>query len=173
MKGTLVAKRIPKLHLTQVNRFWTHVNRTDDCDACWLWTGYIRENGYGIVGIKGKEYKAHRVSYFIEHGRIDNDRLVLHRCDVRACVNPSHLFLGTPKDNSQDAVKKGRNTKLYGEQNGKAKLTRAAVLAIRRICKRGGVYQKTVAKQFGVSEATVSYVVNGGRWGKLTVGKKS
>ena len=173
MKGTLVAKRIPKLHLTQLNRFWRQVDRSGEANECWLWTGFIRENGYGVIGIKGKEYKAHRVSYFIEHGRIDNDRLVLHRCDVRACVNPAHLFLGTPKDNSQDAVKKGRNTKLYGEQNGKAKLTRAAVLAIRRLCKRGGVYQKTVAKQFGVSEATVSYVVNGGRWGKLTSGKKS
>ena len=166
-----MAKRIPKLHLTQVNRFWTHVDRSDDPGACWMWTGYVRESGYGVVGIKGKEYKAHRVSYLIEHGRIENDRLVLHRCDVRACVNPAHLFLGTPKDNSQDAVRKGRNTKLYGEQNGKAKLTRAAVLAIRRICKRG-VYQKAVAKQFGVSEATVSYVVNGGRWGKLTGGRK-
>jgi predicted XRE-type DNA-binding protein len=98
---------------------------------------------------------------------------VLHRCDVRACVNPAHLFLGTPKDNSQDAVRKGRNTKLYGEQNGKAKLTRAAVLAIRRLCGRGGVRQKAVAKQFGVSEATVSYVVNGGRWANLTGGRKS
>jgi DNA invertase Pin-like site-specific DNA recombinase len=79
-----------------------------------------------------------------------------------------HLFEGTPKDNSQDAVRKGRNTRLYGEQNGKAKLTRAAVLAIRRMCRRGGVYQKDVARQFGVSEATVSYVVNGGRWRKVT-----
>jgi len=157
-----MAKRIPNLHFWHVNRFWAHVERSNDADACWLWTGHIGENGYGHFGIKGRMYKAHRVSYFIEHGRIDNDRLVLHRCDVRACVNPAHLFLGTPKDNSQDAVKKGRNTKLYGEQNGKAKLTRAAVFAIRRLCKRG-VYQKTVAKQFGVSEATVSYVVNG-RW---------
>ena len=98
---------------------------------------------------------------------------MLHRCDVRACVNPAHLFLGTPKDNSQDAVRKGRNTKLYGERNGKAKLTRADVLSIRRLCKRGGVYQKTVAQQFGVSEATVSYVVNGGRWQRLTGGRRS
>ncbi len=172
MKGTLVAKRIPKLHITQINRFWRHVDRSGGADACWLWTGFTRENGYGSIGLKYKEYKAHRVSYFIEHGRIDNDRLVLHRCDVRACVNPAHLFLGTPKDNSQDAVRKGRNTKLYGERNGKARLTRAAVLAIRRLCRRDGVYQKTVAKQFGVSEATVSYVVNGGRWGKFTGGKK-
>lgn len=167
-----MAKRIPNLHFIQVNRFRTHVDSSGGPDACWLWTGHIGENGYGVASIKGRTYKAHRVSYFIEHGRIANDRLVLHRCDVRACVNPAHLFLGTPKDNSLDAVRKERNTKLYGEQNGKARLTRAAVLAIRRICKRG-VCQKTVAKQFGVSEATVSYVVNGGRWGKLTGGKKS
>src|ERR1700749_4077211 len=156
MRGSLGAKRIPKLHLTQLNRFWRQVDRSGGASACWLWTGFVRENGYGVIGIKYKEYKVHRVSYFIEHGRIDNDRLVLHRCDVRACVNPAHLFLGTPKDNSQDAVRKGRNTKLYGEQNGKAKLTRAPVLAMRRICKHGA-YQKAVAKQFGVSEVTVSY----------------
>lgn len=167
-----MAKRIPKLHFTNINIFWTHVDNSGGPEACWLWTGHISENGYGIASIKGKAFKAHRVSYFLEHGRIENDRLVLHRCDVRACVNPAHLFLGTPKDNSQDAVKKGRNTKLYGERNGKAKLTRADVLAIRRLCGRG-VYQKTVAKQFGVSEATVSYVVSGGRWGKLMDGKRS
>ena len=166
-----MAKRIPKLHFIQINRFWAHVDRSGGPKACWRRTGHISENGYGIASVKGKQYKAHRVGHLIEHGHIENDRLVLHRCDVRACVNPSHRLLGTPKDNSQDAVRKGRNTKLYGEQNGKAKLTRATVLAIRRICKRG-VYQKTVAKQFGVSEATVSYVVNGGRWGRLTGGKK-
>ena len=174
MKGTLVAKRIPKLHLTQVNRFWTHVVRSDDHDACWLWTGYIRENGYGIVGIKGKEYKAHRVSYFIEYGRIDNDRLVLHRCDVRNCVNPAHLFLGTPKDNSQDAVRKGRTARLYGEQNGKAKLTRQTVRAIKRLLRdtadgRCNLRQYEIARRFGVSEATISYLKNGGRWDFINI----
>ena len=164
-------KRIPKLTLTQINRFWMHVDRSGGPGACWLWTGFLRENGYAIIGINYNEYKAHRVSYFIEHGRVDNDRLVLHRCDVRSCVNPAHLFLGTPKDNSQDAVRKKRNTRLYGEQNGKAKLTRDTVLKIRRMCKSGRMYQKTVARHFGVSEATVSYIVNGGRWQKFTGGK--
>lgn len=169
----MAAKHIPKLTFSQIDRFWKQVDCSRGPDSCWLWTGYLRENGYGVIGINRNEYKVHRVSYFLQHGRIDNDTLVLHRCDVRACVNPAHLFLGTPKDNSQDAVKKGRNAKLYGERNGKAKLTRADVLAIRRMCRRGGVYQKTVAKQFGVSEATVSYVVHGERWRKLPGGKRS
>lgn len=164
-------KRIPKLHLTQLDRFWRNVDRSGGPDSCWPWTGYVRESGYGCFGLKGKEFKAHRVSYFIEHGSIDNDWLVLHHCDVRSCVNPAHLFLGTPKDNSQDAVTKGRNTRLFGEQNGKAKLTRAAVLSIRRMCSKG-VYQKTAARRFGVSEATVSYIVNGGRWKQLTGPKR-
>ena len=164
-------KRIPKLTLTQINRFWMHVDGSDGPDACWLWTGFIRETGYGIACFNSKEYKVHRVSYFIERGCIPNDRLVLHRCDVRSCVNPAHLFLGTPKDNSQDAVRKGRNTRLYGEHNGKTKLTRAEVLSIRRMCRSGQMYQKTVARLFGVSEATVSYIVNGNMWRKLTDSK--
>jgi hypothetical protein len=159
-----MAKRIPKLHYTQIDRFWRNVDRSGGPDACWLWTGFTRPNGYGSIGIKYKEYKAHRVSYFIEHGSIDSDTLILHRCDVRACVNPAHLFRGTPKDNSQDAVRKGRNTRLYGEQNGKAKLTRAAIVKIRRLYKAGGVFQRELAEQFGVCEATISYVINGGRW---------
>ena len=161
-----MAKRIPKLHYTQINRFWRQVDCSGGPDACWLWCGYVRPNGYGSIGINYKEYKAHRVSYFIEYGRIKNDTLILHRCDVRSCVNPAHLFQGTPKHNSQDAVRKGRNTRLYGERNGKAKLTRTAVLRIRRLYKAGRMFQRELANQFGVCEATISYIINGGRWKK-------
>lgn len=150
-----------------------NVDRSGGPDACWPWTGFTRETGYAVIGINRKEYRAHRVSYFLENGRIDDDRLVLHRCDLRSCVNPAHLFLGTPKDNSQDAVRKGRNTRLYGERNGKAKLTRGEVLRIRRMCKTCMTCQKTVARLFGVSEAAVSYIVNGGRWQKILSRKKS
>jgi predicted XRE-type DNA-binding protein len=165
-------KRIPKLHLTQINRFWRNVDSSGSSDACWLWTGYVQQwTGYGVIGLKGKEFRVHRVAYFLEHGRINDSLMVLHKCDVRVCVNPAHLYQGTAKENSADMSRRGRVQKMYGEQNGKAKLTRATVLKIRRMCKSGRMYQKTVARLFGVSEATVSYIVNGGRWQKFTGGK--
>jgi predicted XRE-type DNA-binding protein len=157
-------KRIPKLHFTQINRFLRQVDQSGGEMACWRWQGFTRETGYGIFGLNGKSYKAHRVSYFLAHGRINDNLLVLHRCDVRSCVNPRHLFQGTAKDNSQDAVSKRRNTKMYGEQNGNHKLTTKQVMSIRRMCREHKLLQKNIARYYGVSEATVSYIANGGRW---------
>ena len=56
-----MAKRIPTLHFTQINRFWTHVDSSGGPDACWLWMGHVGENGYGVISIKSRGYKAHRV----------------------------------------------------------------------------------------------------------------
>lgn len=97
-------------------RLWGMVNKTD---SCWLWTRSVRRDGYGYIrenGRKGKDWGVHRLSYVIANGPIPDGLLVLHTCDVRRCVNPAHLFVGTYQDNMDDCVRKGRSAS--GDRNG-------------------------------------------------------
>ena len=78
--------------------------------GCWYWIGSIGNSGYGKTRFDhSNDFSAHRISYLAFRGVIPEGMCVLHRCDVRLCVNPSHLFLGTKKDNSRDMVAKGRH----------------------------------------------------------------
>lgn len=85
-------------------------------DACWEWTGCIGDDGYGKTHAFGKIMRAHRLSYILHIGEIEEGLMVLHRCDNTKCLNPSHLFLGTGKDNGADMVMKERQAK--GLKNG-------------------------------------------------------
>lgn len=86
--------------------FWCRVDKTNDC---WLWSGTLTDTGYGHMWYLGKRERCHRISYKLSFGEIPKGLLVCHHCDVRNCVNPSHLFLGTKKDNAHDMVVKGRH----------------------------------------------------------------
>lgn len=83
--------------------------------GCWLWNCYIQSEGYGQIGRKGKRYLAHRLAWLVCKGPIPEGLLVRHTCDVRNCVNPDHLFLGTHKDNSQDMIAKGRDHNVFSK----------------------------------------------------------
>lgn len=79
--------------------------------GCWIWMGKVQNKGYAIAIAAKRDYGTtvvHRIAYQIAYGPFPRDLLVCHRCDVRCCVNPTHLFLGTNLDNTRDMDRKGR-----------------------------------------------------------------
>ena len=138
-------------------------------NGCWEWTGPYDKDGYGAIKRLGKTYRAHRISYEIHKGKIPVGLMVLHSCDNPMCVNPAHLSIGTAKDNSDDMISKGRKAvirgadALRGHRNAQAKLTALEVLRIRRGASEGRA-QSHLAREFGVSEATIHSIITRKSW---------
>jgi hypothetical protein len=116
--------------------------------GCWLWTGSIHHGGYGQMwsGVSGPA-KAHHVSYRLHKGEIPPGLWVRHKCDVRSCVNPDHLEVGTAQDNVDDAVRRDRHSR--GERFWAARLTEQQVLAIRADPRKG--QHAAIARDYGVT----------------------
>lgn len=145
-------------------RFLQYVNKTD---SCWLWSGPINAYGYGRFCYKYKSSMAHRTSYELFVGKIEN-LYVCHKCDVRSCVNPKHLFLGTQKDNMKDCCNKKRQN--LGSKNGMARLTQDQVLEIKRIGRCGDFTHLQIATKFKTSRSNVSAILSNKRWPHLDRG---
>ena len=147
--------------------------RIDKQDGCWLWTGPKTKNGYGTFHVGHPSVLAHRVAWVFAHGEVPDGLCVLHRCDVRACVNPDHLFLGTWADNSRDMALKGRSTFQVrpeliprGTANGCSKLTDSVVRQIRALQWTTPV--RRLALQFGVSPRAISFIKSETTWRHVT-----
>lgn len=182
--------------------FWSHVNKNGPVPAhqphlgeCWLWTASITPHGYGAFNHKKTlgEKLVHRISYMLHVGDIPQGLGVLHKCDVRNCLRPDHLFTGTNADNTKDCKEKGRiatgersSARLHpeafprGEQRKTSKLTNEKVREIRckyaeaggaalKFKENGGYAKKqvtclTLAAEYGVSDHTICDIINYKRW---------
>lgn len=160
-----------------------------DVSGCWLWMGAIDTPGYGRFKWKGRIDGAHRASWELTFGDIQDDLFVLHRCNVKRCVNPAHLYLGNASTNMRDAIRDGlmnysnrkpprqplfrKPRRPYdkpdqrGEANPNARLTADQVLQIRERYERGGISQQALADEYEVNQTNVSVIVRRKVWASV------
>lgn len=139
-------------------RFWSRVTRTTD-DACWEWQGTTCL-GYGHVSFLGKLQKAHRVAWYLTHGKFP-EQYLLHSCDNRKCVNPQHLREGSQQENMNDM--KTRMRQARGQDTGVAVLNIQKVREIRQMRARSMSY-RAIAEVIGVGATTVRQVIARKTW---------
>lgn len=125
-----------------LDRFWAKVDKSAGPDACWLWIGARNSASYGLIWVGDRMVRAHRVAWELTNGPIPPDKPVVRHvvCRNPECCNPAHLEPGTHADNMDDMVMDGTSPR--GEQNGRAKLTAAKALDVRRVYTDGGRSQR-------------------------------
>lgn len=158
------------MRITPEERFWNKVSKVDG--GCWEWTAHKDKRGYGRFNAYGRNSQimlAHRYSYFLANGDLPDDLFICHSCDNPACVNPDHLWAGSPADNVLDMHRKGRARgydRTIVPQKPNQKITKDQARQIKHLALRG-VNQDDIAAMFGVSQASVSGIKLGKLWPEL------
>lgn len=148
--------------------FWSHVTPISP-NECWEWNGPRLKNGYGQMYVKvngkWKNTMTHRLSWEIHYGEIPSGKVIMHKCDNPACVNPNHLSVGTHLDNIIDKVRKGRQRHRahIGTEHGMSKLNDANVKWIYQEYAKG-VTIASMARALNVSESAIRNVIKGRSW---------
>lgn len=160
--------RPPQTKEERIATFMTYFDKVEST-GCWIWNKATKmssdKNGsqwvYGAFCMNGEQIASHRASWILFRGDIPRGHFVCHKCDVTRCVNPDHLFTGTPKDNTTDMVQKHRHQ--HGERHGNAKLDREKVAQIKKLLAAGGGNIE-IGNKFNVSDATIYGIAKGRTW---------
>lgn len=144
------------------SHFWSRVQKTD---FCWLFPADPTLE-YGLLRYRGKLWRAHRLSWTLKKGEIPSGKNVLHQCDVKNCVRPSHLFLGSHAQNVADKCRKNRQAR--GSRIGTAKLTERKVRLI-FLERRGGMTLDEIGKRYRISRQQVSNILSRRQWQSLSI----
>ena len=140
--------------------FWLNVDKTTNC---WLWKACCDDDGYGIFTISRHKYRAHRVAFAIHYKEDPGNVILMHSCDVPACVNPEHLVRGTCTKNNLKTFEVGHNSHV-GELNTQAKLRREHVIEMRAMYD-SGITIKVISEKFNwVNRSAIEHVVHRRRW---------
>lgn len=151
--------------------FWAKVTKETEQPIphlktpCWIWTGAKTKEDYGYFRPAKTRARVHRFSWELHNGPIPIKMIICHRCDRPACVNPSHLFLGTDATNAADRDNKGRQAR--GIRSGRAKLTEDQVYEIRYLHSKGNITYIELGTLFNVTESTVRSIVLRRTWKHL------
>lgn len=129
--------------------------------GCWEWNGSMTKDNYGTIWIHPRSIRVHRLMWELTMGKIPNRRVVCHKCDNPPCINPDHLFLGTPSDNMKDCARKGR---------GGNKLLPADVNEIIDLYNHG-FSNKEISIMYSIHPSNISNMVNGDLWSDFINGR--
>lgn len=152
-----------ELSESDIARFWAKVDKRGP-DECWEWKGHHDRDGYAIFGLASRPYGAHRVAMRLHSGTLPRDALACHACHNRGCVNPHHLYWGTPAQNTADMYAAGRQAVLVGEQCASSRLKSKQVDDIRKMYGSRQYSQAQIARLFGVTEGAIQAIVANKNW---------
>lgn len=155
---------------------WSKIDQSGGPDACWPWVKSCDRDGYGVTKIEGRQWRVCRWVLTQKMGRaLDPSELSRHTCDNPVCCNPAHIIVGTASENSEDMKRRGRQVRghrhwaaknpaaVRGERNPSARLTEAAVRAIRAKY-ADGERQVALADEYGITQGMVSSIIRRASW---------